>query len=274
MFRNIARAGFAGYRACSGAATLFHALDVSRQYATFVALGGRRCRAEDWRSLVSGAMCSGGGTRSRRPVGRRCRPEVGVPLPAVPCARVAIRDLVARSGDGADRRSAFPCRRCHVLGWQYAISSPGRATVPTGGRRSLAGGAMCSGGNTRSRRPVGRRCRPEAGVPLPAAPSARVAVRVLVALSGDGADRRSAFPCLRCHALRWQYAISSPCRATVPTGGRRSLAGGAMCSGGNTRSRRPVGRRCRPEVGVPLPARRGAGVKTGGPWPPAPVRPR
>ena len=37
-----------------------------------------------------------------------------------------------------------------------------------------------------------------------------------VALSGDGADRRSAVPYLLRRLLGWQYAVSSPWQATVP----------------------------------------------------------
>ena len=46
-------------------------------------------------------------------------------------------------------------------------------------------------------------------------------------------------------------AVSRPCRAAMPTGGRRSKPSPRFYSGGGTRFRGPAGPRCRPEVGVP-----------------------
>ena len=197
--------------------------------------------------------CAQSGLRCSLRFAQRCRPEVGVPLPArrlcsirtalfaalraaVPtrgrrslaCAPLVLnQDCAARPAarGGADQRSAFPCRRV--------------ACAQSGLRRS----PRCAG-----------RCRPEVGVPLPArrlcsigiAPSARlrraVPTRGRRSLAGaslvlnqdcaarpaarGGADQRSAFPCRRV--------------ACAQSGLRRPPA----CGG-----------RCRPEVGVPVPAR-------------------
>ena len=170
--------------------------------------------------------CAPSGLRCSLRFAQRCRPEVGVPLPvrrlcsmrtalfaprrgAVPtggrrslaCASLVLRqDCAVRcaSRSGADRRSAFPCRRvaCAQSGLRRSARgagrcrpevgvplpvrrlcsigtaplAPRRGAVPTGGRRSLACASLV----------LNRDC------------AARPAAR-------GGADRRSAFPC-RCVA--------------------------------------------------------------------------
>ena len=206
------------------------------------------------RTDVSGAPPAKSGLRCSLRFAQRCRPEVGVPVlarrlcstgtalfaalrAAVPtggrrslagASLVLNRNCAVRcaSRSGADRRSAFPCRRvaCAQPGLRCSLRfaqrcrpevgvpvlarrlcSTGtalfaalRAAVPTGGRRSLAGASLV----------LNRDC----------------AVRCA---SRSGADQRSAFPCRR-------VACAQP---------------GLRCS-------LRFAQRCRPEVGVPLPARR------------------
>ena len=109
----------------------------------------------------------------RRPLacGQLCRPEVGVPRRPVPSARMAVslpRRVIRGSSD----------------------SPPAglRPAVPTGGRRSLAAGVICTNGavfalprhagGAAMRRPLacGQLCRPEVGVPRRPVPSARMAL--------------------------------------------------------------------------------------------------
>ena len=187
-------------------------------------------------------------------------PEVGVPWRPVPSARMAVsppRGVMRGSSD--------------------APLAGLRPTVPTGGRRSLAAGAICTKGGVfalrrhageqrcaarwpaasyadrRSafpggwghphewrclhpaapcggaamRRPLacGQLCRPEVGVPWRPVPSARMAVS------------------LPCGAMRGSSnAPPAGLRPAVPTGGRRSLAAGAICAnGGVSTPRRHAG---------------------------------
>ena len=106
-------------------------------------------------------------------------------------------------------------------------------------------------GFVRFRGPAGPRCRPEVGVPSRPRASTRAAVRGFAALPGRGAGRRSAFQAVPALLLGRRCAVSRPCRAAVPAGGRRSKPSPRFCSGGGTRFRGPVGPRRRPEVGVP-----------------------
>ena len=342
--------------------------------------------------------CAQPGLRCSLRFAQRCRPEVGVPVPArrlcstgtalfaalraaVPtggrrslagASLVLNRDCAVRcaSRSGADQRSAFPCLARRLCSTGTALFAALRAAVPTGGRRSLAGASLVlnrdcavrcasrSGADRRSAFPCRRvacaqsglrcslrfaqRCRPEVGVPLPARRLCSTGTALFAALraavptggrrslagaslvlnrdcavrcaSRSGADQRPAFPCrrvacaqpgLRC-SLRFaqrcrpevgvpvparrlcsmRTALFAALRAAVPTRGRRSLAGASLVlnedcavrcasrSGADQRSAFPCRRvacaqsglrrsprgagRCRPEVGVPLLARRSA----------------
>ena len=204
-----------------------------------------------------------------RPVGPRCRSETGVPSVPRDSSRLGVRFSrpcgprfskrrpwlgvrVFAALRGADRRSAFQAFPAIHRGWEYAFS-----------------------------RPCGPRCRPEVGVPSGPRDSSRLGVRVFAALSGRGADRRSAFqavqardssrsgvrvfaalsgrdagrrPALQAvpaiHRGR-EYAFSRPCRAAMPVGDRRSKRSPRFFAVGGTRFRGPVGPRCRSETGAP-----------------------
>ena len=195
---------------------------------------------------------------------RRC-PWLAARRPGCDPCRAAPGDQTApgSSGDwfsGGRRRQRARCVRRRRAGGRRA---PLRAAVPTRGRRSRA----CASLRLVAWAPVGgagrhaRSAGPRNGVPPPAktagtarerrplvgtrgsakpapmtvrrtdvsgAPPAQSGLRARPAARG-GADQRSAFPCL--------------CVACAPSGLRCSLR---------------FAQRCRPEVGVPLPARRSA----------------
>ena len=178
--------------------------------------------------------------RSRGPClpaarGGLCRPEVGVPVPA------------RRSAPGEAEPSPS----------QLGSLSAGRLRrpVPTRGRRSRARASLCSGRSRtippalgsfsagRLRRPVptrGRRSLACASLCPGRSRTIPLAVGVLVCRppAAACADQRSAFPCLRVALPRAKP--NHPPRSRGPC-----LP--AACGG-----------LCRPEVGVPLPARRSA----------------
>ena len=138
----------------------------------------------------------------RRPLacGQLCRPEVGVPWRPVPSARMAVSP---------------PCGV--MRGSSDAPPAGLRPAVPTGGRRSLAAGAICANGGVFAlRRHAGEQ---------------RCAARWPAA---SRADRRSAFPGGRCHLHEW-----------------RCLCLAASCGGAAMRRPLACGQLCRPEVGVP-----------------------
>ena len=141
--------------------------------------------------------CAQSGLRRSPRCAGRCRPEVGVPVPARRLCSISIAPL-----------------------------APLRGAVPTRGRSSRACGSLVLNQDCAAR-PAARggadrrsRSRACASLVLNQHCAARPAAR-------GGADQRSAFPCL--------------CVACAQSGLRRS----PRCAG-----------RCRPEVGVPLPARR------------------
>ena len=148
----------------------------------------------------------------RRPLacGQLCRPEVGVPW---------------RLGSSARMALSLPCGV--MRGSSDAPPAGLRPAVPTGGRRSLAAGVICTNGDVFAlrRHPGEQRCAAR----WPAA---------------SCADRRSAFPGGRGHLHEWRcLCLAASCRGSsdappaglrpaVPTGGRRSPAAGAICTNG------------------------------------------
>ena len=184
----------------------------------------RRCRPEVGVPLPAGGDARWGPCREgrhdggwdcafRSPSGERCRPEVGVPLPA-----------------GRDARWGTCREGRHDGGWDCAF------------RRAPRGGAGPHRENW-----------PEVGVPLPAGRDARWGtcregrhdggwVCAVRSPPGSGADRRSAFPCLRGVMLGGVRAEKG-----VMTG-YGTVRFAALCAAV------PAPRENWPEVGVPLPA--------------------
>ena len=203
-----------------------------------------------------------------------------------------------------DWRYAVPRRcapRCAIPLVGVVPSARLRRAVPAGGRRSLA--CTRERVDTRSRR-CAQRCRPEVGVPGPAAPlrprgyvprrepcrkwagrrSPRCAGRcrsedrrsrachpVSVysdtrsrCASGSGADRRSAFPGRRRHSSR-----GGTCRDGSHAGNGRYAVRGAARRGAGLKTGVPFLPRHHVglKTGVPFLPRRGVGLKTGVPVP-------
>ena len=180
-----------------------------------------------------------GFVRFRGPAGPRCRPEVGVPSRprastraanvsavsrwcpcSVPrcrpggrrsqarerrrfCSARPVCGFAALPGRGAGRRiTAFQAVPALLLGRRYAVSRPCRAAAPTGGRRSKPSPRFFAVGGTVVRPATRGYAGLKTGVPFPAAPSNPAAFRA-----------------------------PRPCRAAVPTGGRRLLIGGIRMVG-------------------------------------------
>ena len=130
---------------------------------------GRAVPAGGRRSKPSPRFCSGGDMRFRCAIAQRCRPEVGVPSRPCGSAQAAICGFAALSRSGAGRRPAFQAVPAVLLRRRCAVLRRYRAAVPAGGRRSKPSPRFCSGGDMRFRCAIAQRCRPEAGVPPPAA---------------------------------------------------------------------------------------------------------
>ena len=252
----------------------------------------------------SGDWFSGGRRRQRARCARRRRAG-GRRAPlrgAVPTRGRHARERETSADDGAPYRREWrtPCS----IG--TALFAALRAAVPTRGRRSLAGASLRvvawapvggAGRRRRSARAVRRAAqrrtatRENRGDGQGTPTSGRHA-RERETSADDGAPYRREWrtPC----SIR--TALFAALRAAVPTRGRRSLAGASLVlnrdcavrcasrSGADQRSAFPCRRvacaqpglrcslrfaqRCRPEVGVPLPARRLCSIRT------APLAPR
>ena len=185
----------------------------------------------------------------RRPLacGQLCRPEVGVPW---------------RPGSSARMAMSLPCGV--IRGSSDAPPAGLRPAVPTGGRRSLAAGAICTNGGVFAlRRHAGALMRgssdaPPAGL-RPAVPTGGRRSPAAGAICTNGAvslrrhageqrcaarwpaascaDRRSAFPGGRCHP----HGRSPACGGAAM---RRPLACGQLCRAPS--GELPRGRRSKP----------------------------
>ena len=221
---------------------------------------GQLCRAPPGelprgrRSLAAGAICTNGAVFTlRRHAGeQRCAarwpaascagphrencPEVGVPWRPVPSPRMAV---------------SLPCGV--MRGSSDAPPAGLRPAVPTGGRRSLAAGVICTNGDVFALRrhpgeqrfaarwpaascagPHRENC-PEVGVPWRLVPSARMAVSLPCGVIRGSSDsppaglrpavpgptgrtaQRSAFPGGWCHLHEWRCL----CLAASPPAGLR-----------------------------------------------------
>ena len=220
--------------------------------------------------------CAQPGLRCSLRFAQRCRPEVGVPLLAVACAQPGLRcslrfaqrcrpgrrslagalcacaavpthrDCAVRcaSRSGADRRSAFPCRRvaCAQPGLRcslrFARGADRRSAFPCRVACSIGALFVRSRSGADRRSAFGRRVRRLCSMAFPCRRVACAQDCAVRCASRSGADRRSAFPCRRVACAQCGTAPLAPRRGAVPTGGRRSLAGASLVQPGPLLARR------------------------------------